>query len=240
MKRTLAGASLSLLLLAAACSPAGTTAAPDAAAPAAAPAAASQPAAPIQLTVPAGDYVIDKTHASLAFKLQHLGMADYTARFKTIDATITLDPANISASKVVASVDTASVVTDYPGDYKATHAKSGFASWDEDLAKSTNFFNAGQFPQATFSSTGIAVTGERTARITGDLTLLGVTKPMTLDVTFRGEHAAHPMAGVPALGFSATGVFKRSEFGMAYLTQNNIVGDDVTLVIEAEFLKKPT
>jgi polyisoprenoid-binding protein YceI len=234
MKSLLAGASLSLLLIAA-CAPSETAETPATAPVAATPAA---PATPVALVVPAGEYGIEKNHASVTFKVRHLGMSDYTARFRTMDASIMLDPANITNSRVTATVDTGSVVTDYSGDYKATHQNSSFASWDEDLAKSTNFFNAGQFPQATFASTSIEVTGERTAKVIGDLTLLGVTKPVTLNVTFNGEHAAHPMAGQPAIGFSATGTFKRSEFGMGYLTQNNILGDDVTLLIEAEFLKK--
>jgi len=194
------------------------------------------PAVPMKIDVPAGDYGLEPTHGSVTFKVSHLGLSNYTARFAKWDATITFDPANLTASKVVATIDPTSVKTDYPGDYKKTHAKTGFKSWDEDLAKSDKFFNAGKFPTVTFTSTKVETTGATTGKVTGDLTLLGVTKPVTLDVTFNGSKNPHPFVPAAAIGFSATGALKRSDFGVAF--PPGPVGDDVQVIIEGEFIQK--
>ena len=92
--------------------------------------------------------------------------------------------------------------------------------------------------EITFESTKVAPTGERTARVTGDLTLLGTTRPVTLDVTLN-QIAPHPVPsyeGVETAGFSARGTLKRSEFGMDFLAP--AVGDEVDLIFEVEALKR--
>ena len=169
---------------------------------------------PITIAAPAGDYASDPNHASVEFKLHHLGLSFYTLKFKTFDATVTFDPANIAASKVSATIKAADILAGYPGDYVANHTGTKFKSWEDDLANSTNFLDAGKFPTITFVSTSVEPSGERSAKVTGDLTLKGVTKPVTLDVTFSGETASHPFGKVPAIGFSATGSFKRADFGL--------------------------
>lgn len=232
MKPLFAGASLLLLALAA-CSPA---AAPAAETPAPAVEAPAAPV-PVAITVPAGDYAVDPTHASVTFKLQHLGLSYYTLRFKTYDATVAFDPANIAASKVTASIKPSDLVVGYPADYVKNHPGTKFKSWEDDLANSTNFLDAAKFPAITFTSTSVEPSGERTAKVTGDLTLKGVTKPVTLDVTFSGETASHYFAKVPAVGFSAKGTFKRSDFGFDYLLPA-VVGDDVQVEIEGDFIQK--
>lgn len=211
---------------------------PGAQKPAEAP-AVEAPAAPVAKVVDAtaGLYVLEKTHASVTFQVMHMGLANYTARFAKMDATLDIDPANPTAAKLTATVDPTSIRTDYPGDYKATHKGSPFKTWDEDLAKSDKFFNAGKFAEIKLVSTGLTLTGSDTATLTGDLTMLGVTKPITLDVKLNGAMASHPFVKTPALGFSATGTFKRSDFGMSYGIPN--VGDDVKLLIEAEFIQAP-
>lgn len=230
MKMLFAGAAA--LALIAACSPAPTPAAPVAVET---PAAAA-PATPVAITSPAGDYASDPTHSSLTFRVQHIGLAWYTMKFKTLDATVTLDPTAIANSKVVATLKPSDITVGYPADYKAYHPKSRFSSWEDDLANSTNFLNGGEFPTISFASTALEVTGERTAKMTGDLTLLGVTKPITLDVTFDGEIPSHPFGKAPALGFSATGSFKRSDFGSTAL--NQMIGDEVKVQIESDFIQK--
>lgn len=232
MNKLFAGASLALILLAAC----GPTPATDAA-PVAAPEAAAAPT-PVTIASPAGAYVSDPNHASVSFKLQHLGLAFYSMKFKTFDATVNFDPANISASSVTATIKSSDILAGYPGDYVASHAGTKFTSWEDDLANSTNFLDAGQHPTITFVSTSVEPSGERTAKVTGDLTLKGVTKPVTLEVTFAGESASHPFSKVPAIGFSATGTFKRSDFGLDYLLPS-IVGDEVHVEIEGDFLQKP-
>lgn len=196
------------------------------------PAATAAAAATPRLTVPAGRYRLDPNHASFIWSVPHYGLSNYTARFTKFDATVTLDPQNISASRVSFTVDPTSVRTDYPGDYRATHQSSGFQSWDEDLALNERFFNAKQFPQITFESTKVEPTGERTARVTGDLSFLGVTRPVVLTVTLNGEMASHPFSKAPALGFTAEGEFNRSEFGMR---PSAAVGDRVRVVFNGEF-----
>jgi polyisoprenoid-binding protein YceI len=203
------------------------------------PPVAAAPVAPTPKVVEAtaGLYVLEKTHASVTFQVMHMGLSNYTARFAKFDSTLEIDPANPTAAKLTAIVDPTSIRTDYPGDYKSTHKGTGFKSWDEDLAKSDKFFNAGKFADVKFESTSIVLTAEDRATVTGNLTMLGVTKPITLEAKLNGAMAAHPFAKTPALGFSATGNLKRSEFGMNYGIPN--VGDDVRLIIEAEYIQAP-
>lgn len=230
MKMLFAGASLALLGLVA-CAPA------PAATPA--PAAPEVVAAPKPITIaaPAGEYVSDPTHASVNFQIQHLGLSFYSLKFKTLDATVTFDPANIGASKVSATIKPSDLIVGYPQDYVKNHPGTKFKTWEDDIANSTNFLDGGKFPTITFTSTSVEASGERSAKVMGDLTLKGVTKPVTLDVTFSGETASHYFAKVPAIGFSATGTFKRSEFGLDYLAPA-VAGDDVKFEIEGDFIQK--
>ncbi|WP_312686159.1 YceI family protein [Brevundimonas nasdae] len=218
-------AALSALALLAACNRPGE-------APAAAPAATAE--APVTLKAPAGDYALDPTHATLQWSVLHNTISHYTARFDKLEATLTLDPANLANSKITAKIDPASVSASYPADYKASHAATGFASWSDDIANNVKFLNAKAFPSITFVSTSVKQTGARTADVTGDLTFLGQTHPITLKTTFNGEIERHPFAQVPAVGFAAEGSFKRSDFGMAV----GPVGDEVTIRFDGEFIQK--
>lgn len=231
--------SVSLFALAA-CGAAETTVpAADAQAPAAetaTPAAEEAIAAPEM--GPAGTYVLDPTHASLVWKVNHFGLSNYTARFTRLDATLEFNPDDASATSLTVTVDPSSVETDYPADFKATHADSPYDTFDEEIAQDPTFFNAGEYPEITFTSTEINPTGPATGTVTGDLTFLGVTRPVTLDVTYNGT-ATFPWApDEPKIGFSATGTLKRSEFGLTKLVPN--VGDEVELLIEVEFAKSDT
>lgn len=174
---------------------------------------------------PAGTYKIDPAHASVTFKVSHLGLSNYTARFTKIDATLALDPAKPESAKLSAVIDPTSIRTDYPFPEKE--------NFDKVLAESAKWFNAGVAKSVTFTSTAVKMTGAKTADVTGDLTLLGVTKPVTMKVTFNGGMASHPMAKKPAAGFSATTTVKRSEYGMTNALP--FIGDDVTVLIETEF-----
>jgi len=185
---------------------------------------------------PAGQYRIDPTHSSLSFSVNHLGLSNYVARFTSYQVLLQYDPAQPEESSVTATIDPASIRTDYPADYKASHADSKFSSWDEDLAQSDKFFNAGKFPEITFRSTQVRASGPGALQIIGDLTLLGQTHPVELDATVVGATASHPMqAGVGAVGFSARGSFKRSTFGMTYLLAPPLIGDAVSIQFEGEF-----
>lgn len=185
----------------------------------------------IDMNPPAGHYRLDLTHGRLIFKVSHLGFSTYTAFFRDFSADLTFDPADPEAMKVTAVVKAGSVETLYPD--KALDFNALIAGPD--------FLDAAQFPEMVFTSTKVAPTGDRTAQVTGDLTLHGVTKPVTLDVTYNGGWAGHPMdPGGARIGFSATGRLSRSAFGIAYGVpapgSTLGVGDEVRIEIEAEFL----
>lgn len=177
--------------------------------------------------MPAGEYRLDPTHASLTWKVDHLGLSKYTARFTKLDATLNLDPTDPTKSTLVATVDPLSVKTDFP--------KPEEKDFDTKLAKDKDWLNGTQFPEIKFVSTKLEKTGDKTGKLHGDLTFLGVTKPLALDVTFNGAYAKKPFSEEPGLGFSATGVIKRSEWGFS--TYVPTIGDEVHIALEVEFNK---
>ena len=178
--------------------------------------------------MPAGIYTLDKAHASLVWKVSHLGLSDYTARFTRFDAEVEFDPESPEKSKVTATIDPSSVRTDYPYPQKE--------DFDKKLAKKAEWFNADAFPEIIFTSTDITMTGENTAVMAGELTFLGVTHPVSLNVTFNGAMKEQPFSKKPTLGFSASGSLQRSDWGMNIYLPN--LGDQVMLLIEAEFAKE--
>lgn len=200
--------------------------------PAAAPATESASVtAPSAEGLPAGDYKLDPLHSTLVFSASHLGFSNYTMQFAKFDADLKLDPANPSAASLTASVDPGSLVLPSPPE--------GFL--DDLLGE--NWIDAAQFPEVTFKSTSVTRKGENVADVVGNLTLHGVTKPITLEVTFNGGYVSHPYEPNARIGFSAKGVFKRSDFGIAYGIpdpgSNMGVSDEVRVVIESEFTGPP-
>ncbi len=185
------------------------------------------------LGVPSGLYVLDKNHASLTWSVMHLGLSHYTARFTAFDVALNFDAADPTQSTLTATIDPASVRTDYPGDYKATHADSEYETWDEDLARNPGWMNADAFPEITFTSTEVTMDSDTTGTVTGDVTFLGVTAPVTLDVTLIGTANPKPRSDFAALGFSAHGTLDRTAFGND--TAAPFIGEEVKLRIEAEF-----
>lgn len=193
------------------------------------------PIVPVSIDAPAGVYQLERNHAGITARVNHLGLSSYPMHLPRFDMALNFDPANPTAAKIAVAIDAREVVTTYRGDYKATHKDSPFKTWDQQLAMDERFLNAKAHPEVFFQSTGITLTGPNTGTMTGDLTFLGVTKPVTLQVSYVGTLKEHPFAKVPAIGFSATGAFKRTDFGMTYGVP--FIGDDVTLQIDAEFLK---
>jgi len=180
---------------------------------------ASQPAsATAPADVRAGAYALDKSHAKIVWGASHFGFSTYYGEFADFDAALTLDPAAPANSKLNVTVQTASVATHNP-------------KMDAHL-KSDDFFGVEKHPTATFVSTAVRPTGARTADVTGNFTLLGVTKPLTLAVTYNGAGIS-PAGGKYVVGFSATGTVKRSEYGMTYAVPG--VSDEVKLIISGEF-----
>ncbi len=153
----------------------------------------------LSTNVMAADYVVDKEgqHAFVDFKISHLGYSYITGTFKDIDGKFSFDAAKPEDSKIEFNVNTASVFTNH-------------AERDKHIA-SADFLNASKFGKATFVSTSVKSTGANTADVTGDLTLLGVTKPVVVKATFLGE-GKDPWGGYRA-GFEGTTTIKRSDFG---------------------------
>lgn len=177
----------------------------------------------------AGEYKMDHAHSSLLFRVSHLGFSHYTARFTKFDATMNFDPKNAAAASITATVDPSSLEVSAPPE--------GFL----DELKGKQFLDVATYPEMKFVSTKIEVTGENTGKVTGDFTFHGVTKPVTLDVTFNGGYAGIPgMDPNARAGFSAHGTLNRSEFGMGYgipslATGGMGVSDEVEIIIETEF-----
>ncbi len=171
-------------------------------------------------TVEAGRYTLDKDHARIIWSVDHMGLSTYYGGFRTFDAAITLDPKAPAKSSVEVTIDTTSIATD--NDVLDGHLKG--ADW----------FDVAQFPTATFKSTSVTPGADGTATVVGDLTLHGVTRPVTLEVKLHG-HGTHPMAKKPAIGFDAKTSFKRSDFGIK--TYVPMVGDEVSLKFSGEFHK---
>jgi len=168
--------------------------------------------------VEGGNFAVDKNHAKIIFSTTHFGFSVYYGLFTDFDAKLTFDPKAPAKSDLGVTVNLSGIDTTNP-------------KLDEHL-KSPDFFNVAQFPTASFKSTKIEVTGPTTGKIIGDLTLHGVTKPVELEATFNGA-GTNPMSKAYVLGFNATGVIKRSDFGIK--TYVPVVGDDVTLTISGEF-----
>jgi polyisoprenoid-binding protein YceI len=165
-------------------------------------------------------YTFDPTHTSVIWTAGHMGKSHPHGIFSNIEGTLVLDEAAPEKSKIDVKIPTGKIAT-------------GIEKFDEHL-KSKDFFDIAEFPDAKFVSTKVEKTGDKTAKVTGDLTLLNFTKPVTLDVTFNGK-GPNPMTQKEVVGFSATGVIKRSEFGIEYAIPH--VPDEVNIQIEAEAAK---
>jgi polyisoprenoid-binding protein YceI len=167
-------------------------------------------------------WVPDKAHSEVDFSILHMGLSHVNGRFGNIGGTITFDEADITKSTVNVTIDVTSVDTGVP-------------ARDNDL-KSPNFFDAAQFATATFVSTSVAKSGSGLT-INGNLTLHGVTKPVTLDV----QGPTGPVQGMdkkPHSGFSATTTISRTAFGIASKYPAAMIGDDVKLDIELDVAKQ--
>jgi polyisoprenoid-binding protein YceI len=200
-------------------------------------AACSQPAPtpegpaerPIPVTAPSGEYTLDPNHSSVTVSALRFGLANYVLRFNAVSGSLNFNAEDPSQSTVEASVAITSLDTPY----------SGARDFDAELQNS-DWLDAATHPTATFRSTQVERTGPNSARVTGDLTLRGVTRPLTLDVAYNGSYAQHPV-GLPeaGVGFSARGSIPRSQFGINSMREtpgaHDGVADAVNLQIEAVF-----
>jgi polyisoprenoid-binding protein YceI len=171
-------------------------------------------------TAHAATFEIDPAHSDVVFSLDHLGYSKVFGSFGEVGGRFAFDPEKPEAASVTLTIRAASVDTN--------HKKR-----DEHL-RSPDFLNAREFPEITFESTAVAVTGKNTAEVTGDLTLHGQTHPVTLNVTFN-KIAPHPLPqydDVLTAGFSARGTIQRSRWGVGKFAP--AIGDAMKLYIEVE------
>ncbi len=165
-------------------------------------------------------YEFDKVHTQILFFVDHLGFAKSQGEFHDYDGSFMFDREHPEKSSVNVTIKSSSIDMDDE-------------AWDTHL-KSDHFFNVEAFPDMTFNSTSIEVTGEKTADIIGDLTILGVTKPVVLKTVYN-KSGENPYSKKFESGFSATASLKRSDFGMTYGLPG--VGDDVEIRIEVEAVR---
>ena len=166
-------------------------------------------------------YVLEKPHTQILFNVSHLGFSKSYGKFLKFDGEFHFDPTKVEDSKINVIINTASI-------------EMNDGKWNDHL-KNADFFNVEKFPEMTFTSTAIQKTGENTGLVTGNLTLLGVTKPITLNVTYN-KTDIHPFTKETVAGFSARGSLKRSDFGMTYGLPG--IGDEVEIILEVEGLKR--
>lgn len=189
-------------------------------------AAPTQPADyPIAVDLPAGTYRMDPRHANVSFRIRHMGLAWFTARFDGRSATLELDPTDPSRSSLRATVDADSVNT-------GVLNQQGERTFDRSIGHA---LGEATTPTISFASTSIERTGEHTARVTGDLTMNGQTHPAMLDVTFDGGAVDPLRGGAMVLGFSAHGEIDRTQWGVD--EWRSFTGAEVQIVIEAELIK---
>ena len=170
-------------------------------------------------------YKIDQSHLAIGFLVRHIGYADTLGMFLEAEGSFVFDEAARSVSDIEVTVEADSVFTN--------HDKR------DDHLRGKDFLNADDHEVIRFVGREAKATGDNTGTVTGDLTLLGVTRPMTLDVTLN-KIGPYPFgAGPPyVIGISARGTVKRSEFGMMYAVENGWVGDEVALTIEFEAIRQ--
>ncbi len=174
--------------------------------------------------VQAADYAIDKqgAHAFVQFRVKHLGYSWLYGRFNNFDGSFTFDEKDPSKNKVEVTIDMASI-------------DSNHAERDKHL-RSDDFLNTAKFPEATFVSTAYKATGENTAELTGNLTLHGVTKPVTLDVEHIGM-GKDPWGGFRT-GFEGRATIKPDEWGIAMVKSLGPASEEVELFLSVEGIRK--
>ncbi|MCB0339453.1 MAG: polyisoprenoid-binding protein [Bdellovibrionales bacterium] len=174
----------------------------------------------------AAEYKIDADHSTVGFRIKHLSISTVPGRFKTFQGSLQFDPNNIASSKANVSIDVSSINTEQ--------------SKRDDHLRSADFFDVSKFPTMTFETTSVEPISKDTFNALGNLTLHGVTKPVTLKVEFTGS-ALDPW-GNERVAFSATTTLNRKDFGLTWNklleTGGLVVGEEVKIDIEIEAIKE--
>lgn len=178
--------------------------------------------------VASGLYNLEKTHAFLTWTVKHNGISGYTVNFTDFDADLVFDAESPAESQLSVSINPTAMNTNYPDPAKKVE-------WEAELANDPRFLNAGEFPTITFNSTEVSQSGDFEGTVTGDLTFLGVTQPVTLDVSYGGV-ANPPWFGQrDVIGFTASTTINRSDFGNTSL--GGVISDEVVIEFSGEFLQ---
>ena len=176
------------------------------------------PASSAALDVPSGTYALDKTHGYVTFSYLHKGLSNPQLRFNDVDAVIELDAKNPEKSRVSVTIKAASI-------------DSGVAKFDDHL-NSPDFFNSAANPEISFTSTSFVRANESTGTMTGDVTMMGLTKSVSFNVVLIGAKDGED----PAIGVEGRTKLLRSDWNLGKYVP--YVGDEVSIVISAEFHKK--
>ena len=169
------------------------------------------------------NWKVDNAHSKLSFGITHLGISEVTGLFKNFDVNITTSKDDFNDAVFEMTADVASVDTEI--EMRDNHLKSA------------DFFDVAKFPKMNFKSTSIKPSGEKNRyKLTGDLTLHGVTKPVTMDLWYRGT-VENPMTKKPVSGFQVTGTIKRSDFGVGTGFPPPMLSDEVRIKADGEFTK---
>ncbi|MDF3077881.1 MAG: polyisoprenoid-binding protein [Sphingobacteriaceae bacterium] len=170
-----------------------------------------------------GTWENDDPHSQLAFTVKHLGINDVSGTFNDIDVKVTSAKPDFSDAKFELTAKTASIDT-------RVEARNNHL-------KSADFFDAGKYPALSFKSTGIKKAGKNKYKLSGDLTIHGVTKPATLDLLYTGT-VENPMSKKATSGFQVTGTIKRSDFGVGPSFPEAVISDEVRIKADGEFIKQ--
>jgi len=162
-------------------------------------------------------YTLDPAHTDVIASWSHFGFSNPSAHFGDVDGSLTYDPANVAASSVAVTLPLSGL--------------EAFTDKFNTHLNSADFFDSAKFPTASFKSTKVEAAGKDKLKVTGDLTIKGITKPVVLDVTLN-KAADHPVKKTASIGFDATAMVKRSDFGLGAYAP--MVSDEVKLTITTE------
>ncbi len=167
---------------------------------------------------------VDNAHSKISFSVNHLGISDVTGLFKDFTVDIKAAKEDFSDAKIEMSIDVKSIDTEV--EMRDNHLRSA------------DFFDVAKYPKMTFSSTSVNPTKEKNKyKLNGNLTLLGITKPVTMDLWYRGT-IENPMNKKPTSGFKVSGVIKRSDFNLGSGFPAPMISDEVKIVADGEFVKE--
>lgn len=175
------------------------------------------------LNASAQKWTYDDSHAKVGFTITHLSISDVEGAFKKVTSTITSSKDDFSDAVIDLTADVNSIDTD--NDKRDEHLKSA------------DYFDAAKYPSLTFKSKSFKKVADKKYKLSGDLTLHGVTKPVDLDVTYNGT-AIHPYTKKTLAGFKITGTIKRKDFGISPGTPDAVLSDEVKIVANAEYIKE--